>query len=116
MQDVINGLYPELLSDFRDKAAEILKLHTAKHEELAKELAEMLRRDWSGVQIYIPKGTAFELSARDWQIFKDFNGKNLHEMCQKYNLTAARIYQIDAACRKIKDKKEQPVLFGGEEP
>ncbi len=113
MQEVVERAYSEFLADFRDKASELLQDFTAQPRQAAERLIEFIKKDWAGQQVYFPKNAAYELASRDWQIYNEFNGQNLHEISKKYGLTAARIYQIDAACRKIKSAKEQPQLFEG---
>ena len=115
MREAIEGAYPEFLADLRDKAVEVLAAFTPDALKAADLLIKFIQKDWAGQQVYFPKGLAFELANRDWEIFREFNGQNLRAICNKYRLSAARVYQIDAACRKIKDKKEQPQLFGGGE-
>jgi Mor family transcriptional regulator len=89
--------YPEVLAEI---AIQVTRLMVAKGEEEQEamafgfEVAEFIRRHWSGQAVYIPKGHHFTLSKRDQEILKEFDGSNRGEICRKHGITARRFYQI----------------------
>lgn len=102
---------PELLVDLMDKAADLMKakggLSQEKAEELAIALSDSMAESWGGSMIYFPKGTwngnalrCFQLADRDWQIYREYNGKNHQELCARHAISSQRLYQIIAACRR----------------
>lgn len=78
--------------------------------ELSRPVAlaavEEIRKVFGGDEVYIPKGAMIDISSRDWAVWKDFNGRNLHELRSKYNLSRRRLEQIIARCR-YEDKKQR---------
>lgn len=94
-----------------DKAADLLKarggLTQQKADELAVALADIMAERWGGSMVYFPKGTwngnalkCFQLAERDWQIYRESNGRNHQELCERYAIGSSRLYQIIAACRR----------------
>ena len=108
--------YPELLTDLRDKAEEAL-IELGMTVELAKKAAyvvsEIIRKDWSGQQHYIPKGLAYDITVRDWEIWEKFDGTtdSIKKLVKEYDLTEQRLYKIIKAIRPLAMKRHQPDLF-----
>lgn len=106
--------YPELLTDLADKLTEALVargLDREKAREVGKEAAEFVRGEWGGQLVYIPKGTRFDLTQRDLEIWREFNGHNHADLVRKHGVTIQRIYQIVAAMREQELRKRQGSLF-----
>ncbi len=106
--------YPEILADLADQVAvKIAELGVAPERaaEIGAHVAEHIRVHCSGSSQYIPKGTGWELSQRDRQIWAEFNGRNHAALARKHGLTEMRIYQIIKAVRAAAVKKSQGALF-----
>lgn len=106
--------YPEILADLRDELRQILIAAGADAEkagDLSMLAAERMRHKWGGMQVYICKGRDWQLSSRDHEIFRRWNGVNKLALCQEYNISAQRLYQICAMVRKEEFKKRQGKLF-----
>ena len=112
---------PEVLIDLVDQAAKILKsqggLSPEKAEDLAVAIADRMAMMWGGNQIWFPKGNwnggalrCFQLEQRDWNIYREYNGTNRKEMCARYDIGQARLYQIIAACRRHLATTNKPPL------
>lgn len=75
---------------------DIIKSDPALFEGVTALIAEALVRGWRkrcGTQrIYIPAEPRNE--SRDTQIRREFNGTNRVEVCRKYGISRARLYQI----------------------
>jgi Mor family transcriptional regulator len=106
--------YPELLADLADQVAAKL-VETGVDIERAAEIgfatAEHVRINWSGQNLYLPKGVQYQLSRRDVEIFEKFNGTNHEALAREYNRTVMRIYQIVKAVRAEMIRKRQGSLF-----
>lgn len=115
---------PELLVDLMEKTAHILEanggLSQEKSGEIAIALADLMAASWGGSRIYFPKGTwngnplrCFRLAARDWNIYREFDGTNRIDICARYRISTPRLYQILAACRHhlAATRKAKPAPF-----
>lgn len=86
-----------------------------KARRLAWKVAELIRRDWGGQQIYLSKGLSYEISQRDLEIYREFDGTNHYYLTQKHSLTARQVYSVIARVRESELQKRQPFLFPHEE-
>ncbi|HEU4601560.1 MAG TPA: Mor transcription activator family protein [Steroidobacteraceae bacterium] len=106
--------YPELLELIAGIVGEALEKNGSSEQDAARiayEAAETVRRTIGGHQIYLPKGKRYELSQRDLQIWNDFNGRNIHMLARKHDLTVKQIYAIIAKVRLQQSKRVQPDFF-----
>lgn len=94
---------PELLLDLVDHCAALLEadggLSASQARELGIKLAERVAEAWGGQQIWFPKprpsrsGVSwFRLEARDLEIWRRYNGRNMAEVCERFNLTPAAVH------------------------
>lgn len=58
--------------------------------DLARRLADRLRERWGSEERYIP---ASDTATRDRGIRRMFNGRNMLEVCNKYNVSPATVYR-----------------------
>lgn len=106
--------YPEFLAELAGQMAELLiarGLPADQAAEIGREAAERVRQTWGGIEVYIPKGRSFTLSQRDIEIWNEWNGRNVVELCRKHDLTEQRLYQILDAMRRQEIGKRQRKLF-----
>lgn len=72
--------------------------HQGLKPEQAREIAEHLIADiahyFGGRPIYLPRGQSLTLGIRNARIYGEFTGDNVHDLADRYQLTAARIYKI----------------------
>lgn len=114
MSTTIDSLYPEILLDLRDNLTEILVeagAEPGKATDLAFAAAERIRKKWGGIAVYIPQGKDWELSKRDYEIYRRFDGTNKHLLCREYEISEQRLYQIVARVRAEEISKRQLRLF-----
>ena len=107
--------YPEILVDLRDNLTEILiegGAEPIQAKDFAFAAAEKIRKKWQGLAVYIPKGRDWELSQRDMEIWRRFNGDNRHLLCREFEITEQRLYQIVARVRAEEIERRQLKLFG----
>jgi Mor family transcriptional regulator len=67
-------------------------IKTVANEEIAAKVINKIIAVYGGQQLYIPK--RLSCINRDKQIFENFDGKNLRELCRKYDLSAQHVYKI----------------------
>lgn len=108
------GAYPELLAEVAERVSSLLTAEGIKEKEAAEigaKVAEFLREHWGGQIIYVPKGTHFDLSARDLKIWERWNGRNARELCREFDISIQRFRQIIAAVQRKEADKRQKKLF-----
>jgi len=105
--------YPEILQYVKDSIKSQALNESVPNdiaERLSYAVAENLRKDWGGMQVYICKGN--ELSKRDAEIWATFTGNNHHELCRKFEITMQRVYKIIAVQRRLEEQDKQADVFG----
>jgi len=118
MSDGGQNHYPELLEDLKAKGVELLTamgMETETARKAAFAFAELVRKEWAGQNLYIPKGRAYELALRDEELYRRFTGANLYPLCKEFGITLQRGYQILAVMREREFKRRQAPLPGLEE-
>lgn len=71
-----------------------------------------LAQQKGGKAIYLAKGVAMHLSARDMQMCSEFRGNNYDFLARKYDLTEMRVRQIVAAWQAEQYRLRQARLPG----
>ena len=75
-------------------------------EKAGDLLIERLAHQWGGTVIYFPMWVKeIHINKRNKNIFDDFNGGNVKELCRKYNLSEVTIYKIIKNFREAKTIK-----------
>lgn len=106
--------YPEIFSGMAQDITDALMEHgiDAEHaKRVAWEATEKFRRRHGGELVYVPKGMAYDLSARDRDIWEKWNGRNAQALCREYDVSVQHIYRIVAAMRSQEVEKRQGKLF-----
>jgi Mor family transcriptional regulator len=62
--------------------------------------------------VYIPKGLEFEVTEKHKAIYKDFDGRNMHEVVAKHKVSPQWVYSICARIRKAELADRQGKLPG----
>lgn len=79
--------------------------------QIGRRVADRVRKEHGGEQVYLSKGLILDLQERDWQIWEDFTGSNHLALAKAHDLTERMIYNILAACRVEYDRLHQLSLF-----
>ena len=107
--------YPEILRDLIDKAAEPLaaKLQVSLPDarEAAFLICEIIRRDWSGNNLYLPVGLAHDINKRDLEMYEASNGTNHAELSKRFGITVRQVYERLAIISAAEFARRQPRLF-----
>lgn len=94
----------ESFTDISERAFLSVGFPSEESAALAQLVVSSLRQDWGGMLIYMPKGHAAKLSARNKLIYKDWlagGSKNIRSMAQKYDISCARIYKVIEMQKRI---------------
>lgn len=75
-------------------------------EKLALKLASAMCHHFGGMQVYLGRGKELQRLLRDLQIWNDFNGKNIHELIEKYDICYSQIYRIISRMRAREASKK----------
>ena len=107
--------YPEILRDLIDKAAEPvaakLQLPIGNAREVVFLVCEVIRRDWSGDNLYLPKGLAHDINKRDLEMYEAFNGSNHSELSKRFGITVRQVYERLGLVGAAEFNRRQPGLF-----
>ncbi len=109
-----NDNYPEILTDLKQTVTAALQennIEAQRAEAISHQIAESIRKKWGGQLTYIPKGQYYELNSRDLKIWQEFRGSNHRQLCQKYDISLQRLYQIIKIQRRQMIEKHQHDLF-----
>ena len=87
--------------EFFNSLRDILTTALADQEKLTGPEADALIRTveqgvvdfWGGIQIYIPV-EALNLLLRNEQIYRDYNGDNIPDLCRKYQISGTQVRKI----------------------
>jgi len=107
--------YPEILRDLIDKAdepiAEKLQIPIGSAREAVFLVCEIIRRDWSGDNLYLPKGLAHDINKRDLEMYEAFNGSNHSELSKRFGITVRQVYERLGLVSVSEFNRRQPGLF-----
>ncbi|EMW4579022.1 transcriptional regulator [Escherichia coli] len=78
------------------------------------ELVVAICNHIGGIQVYVPKGKILENLIRDMRIWRDFDGKNVAELVQRYKVTYKTVYKAIKRMRRLERGKYQMQLFKDE--
>ncbi|MDH3998049.1 MAG: hypothetical protein OET90_04340 [Desulfuromonadales bacterium] len=114
MQLQTDSTYPELLADLAVKLNEYLieqGLETQQAQDIAWRAAEMVRCDWAGQDLYIPKGKRFEQLQRDAEIYRRFTGSNHLALAREYGISQRQIYSVIKRVRLAQQERGRSGLL-----
>ncbi len=114
MNDAVPRQYPEILEDLAAKLAALLieeGLAPERARGIAFRHAEQVRRDWGGQKLYIPTGQSYEVTQRDLEIYRRWNGRNGIELCREFRITDTWLRAIVNRVRAAEMQRRQSGLF-----
>lgn len=104
----------DMLVDIAEQVEERLVAIGQAHEDASRmgwDIAGHLNTFWGGGSLYICKGQHYEISLRDQEIYRRFNGENHDWLALEYKLTAIHIYRIVKRVGDAERAKRQAKLF-----
>lgn len=90
---------------------DVAGLEQAKAEEIGRKLADVVRQNYGGANVYVPKGTSLDAELRNNAIFQDFRGNNHAELARKYGCTEQHVYNVIRVITEAIRKSKQGSLF-----
>lgn len=109
--------YPELLREIAtelflqlSEQADCRTLGEERIAAIAYRVAEHIRHELGGRNLYLARGVLHECSQRDREMFEQFRG-DYRVLAEQYDLTEMRIRQIIERCRRAEATKRQGQLF-----
>ncbi|HDO7098923.1 MULTISPECIES: Mor transcription activator family protein [Klebsiella] len=77
------------------------------------ELVVAISKRIGGMQVYFPRGQALEYLVRDMHIWRDFNGENVPDLVERYQVTYKTVYKAIKRMRRLEMSKRQYSLDMG---
>lgn len=75
------------------------------------ELVAAISGKIGGMQVYFPRGQSLEFLIRDMKIWRDFTGRNVPELVERYHVTYKTVYKAIKRMRRLEHRKHQMPLF-----
>ena len=115
---------PELLIELAQHVAsiikEVLEIDPAIADQIGEAAASRMMRVWGGQSVYLPMGVTWKASQRDREMFREFNGRNHHDLARKFGVSLQWVYNVVKRVRKEEQERMQGKLFDdggpGDEP
>lgn len=84
------------ITDFACEALERSGIPPTDSRRLAVNVTEALRQNLGGASLYLPKGDAGRIAARDAMIFANFDGKpeSVSALARQHGLSEISVYRI----------------------
>jgi Mor family transcriptional regulator len=86
--------FVELAGTIRENLKERTTLAPDECDKIGRKIAEQIRREWGGISVYAPKGMKYDLTNRDMEIYRMFDGTNRSELCKQFNISERQLYRI----------------------
>ncbi|EMX0849567.1 transcriptional regulator [Pluralibacter gergoviae] len=102
--------FPSLLAELNAllrKELEILGYDPRHSIELVAAISSKI----GGMQVYFPRGQVLEQLVRDMRIWRDFQGNNIPQLVERYQVTYKTVYKAIKRMRRLEHQKHQPALF-----
>jgi len=80
-------------------------------DRIAEAVSKQMCEQWGGQLIYFPYWLRMELSARDRQIFAEFNGNNHQELSRRHKMSVQQIYRIISTVKEEEIARRQSQLL-----
>jgi Mor family transcriptional regulator len=104
----------EILVDIAEQVEERLIATGVERDDAARmgwDIAGHLHAYWGGGGLYICKGLLYQVSLRDAEIYRRFNGENHDWLASEYNLTVQHVYRVIKRVGDAERAKRQGALF-----
>ena len=81
-------------ADLIDKIFEFIQIEFPEMRDKAFALKELARREFAGIEIYIPRRSQIERDRIVAEVMVLFNGRNATEVGRRLNISRASVYRI----------------------
>ncbi len=107
-------LLVELAQHTSETVREIIDIEPAIADQIGQAVANRMMQVWGGQNVYFPMGMVWKVSQRDREIFREFNGRNHHELARKFGVSLQWVYSVVKRVRKEELDRMQGKLFADE--
>ncbi len=90
----------ELAQHTSETVREIIDIEPAIADQIGQAVANRMMQVWGGQNVYFPMGMVWKVSQRDREIFREFNGRNHHELARKFGVSLQWVYSVVKRVRK----------------
>ncbi|EFB1759102.1 DNA-binding protein [Escherichia coli] len=104
-------LLVELAQHTSETVREIIDIEPAIADQIGQAVANRMMQVWGGQNVYFPMGMVWKVSQRDQEIFREFNGRNHHELARKFGVSLQWVYSVVKRVRKEEISRLQGQLF-----
>ncbi|HFI2258486.1 TPA: Mor transcription activator family protein, partial [Escherichia coli] len=104
-------LLVELAQHTSETVREIIDIEPATADQIGQAVANRMMQVWGGQNVYFPMGMVWKVSQRDREIFREFNGRNHHELARKFGVSLQWVYSVVKRVRKEEISRLQGQLF-----
>lgn len=80
--------------DLIDSIFEFISIEFPEMRERAAELKQMARREFAGIETYIPRRPKAERDRVMLEVLRLFDGRNASEVARRLNISRASVYRI----------------------
>lgn len=80
--------------DLIDSIFEFISVEFPEMRERAAELKQMARREFAGIETYIPRRPKAERDRVMLEVLRLFDGRNATEVARRLNISRASVYRI----------------------
>ncbi|NAI60541.1 DNA-binding protein, partial [Escherichia coli] len=85
-------------------------------DQIGQAVANRMMQVWGGQNVYFPMGMVWKVSQRDQEIFREFNGRNHHELARNFGVSLQWVYSVVKRVRKEELDRMQGRLFDEDLP
>lgn len=93
-------LLVELAQHTSETVREIIDIEPEVADQIGQAVANRMMQVWGGQNVYFPMGMVWKVSQRDREIFREFNGRNHHELARKFGVSLQWVYSVVKRVRK----------------
>lgn len=111
---VPEGKWPQMLADFIDVLRSAFArdgLDEAQSDRQARLAVTALAEYLGGRMFYLPKGDSLRQAIRHDRIWREFDGQNISQLAQTYEVSERQVYRVLAQQRAMRRARRQGQLF-----
>lgn len=108
MRDIARCAYQAMMADSRNAVPNPRRF--SRLAALSIKIANRISEDMGGGNLYINKSVSMQLSDRNWEMYRKFNGHNYRDLARLYKLTEVQVRNIINACAEHEYRTRQLAL------
>lgn len=108
MRDIARCAFQVLMGEHRNSVPNPRRF--SRLAALAIKIANRISEDMGGGNLYIHKAVSMQISDRNWEMYRKFNGHNYRDLARLYKLTEVQVRNIINACAEHEYRTRQLAL------